>query len=502
MFGGDLLRARTAATPERTALTVIETDEQWSYRELDRAVDEMVDSLGAVQTEGGPRIGVALPTGFSFVCAVHAAVRSGSQLVPLNARLSPSELAARLDRLEPDVVLCSRETEQLLAGADDLRVRETTCLTVDDPSTDLTRPLPASETGVESDPHDPDETALVLFTSGTTGEPKGVQLTVRNLTASAVASAFRLGVTPSDRWLCCLPMYHMGGLAPVFRSALYGTELVVQPEFEAEATAAVLDSADITGVSLVPTQLSRLLDVGLSAPALRTVLLGGAPASESLLDRASDADIPVYPTYGLTETASQVATARPADLHEHPGTVGQPLFGTRVSLVDPDGNHVAAHERGEIVVAGPTVTPGYLDADRTAEATSELGLHTGDLGTRDEDGRLWILGRMDDTIITGGELVAPATVSDVIRGITGIADVAVVGIEDEEWGERVAAALVSDRSTGTNPAALTDRVESHCREQLADYKVPKQMAVVDSLPRTQSGTVDRERLRELLAVES
>ncbi|WP_336328438.1 o-succinylbenzoate--CoA ligase [Halovenus sp. HT40] len=500
MFGGDLLRTRAASTPDRPALSLTETGEEWSYRELDRAVEEMAGSLGAVQSdEGNPRIAVALPTGFSFVCAAHAALRSGSQLVPLNTRLSPTELAARLDRLDPEVVLCASQTEQLLAETDDLREdsRTTEYFTVDDPSTALTRRLPASETAVEPDALSPDETALILFTSGTTGEPKGVQLTVGNLTASAIASAVRLGVTPSDRWLCCLPMYHMGGLAPVFRSALYGTELVVQSEFDPEETAEIIDSAGITGVSLVPTQLSRLLDVGLSVPALRTVLLGGAPAPESLLERAADAEIPVCPTYGLTETASQVATARPSEHREHPGTVGQPLYGTRVSLVDQDGNQVGPDERGEVVVDGLTVTPGYLDADRTDKAFSELGLHTGDLGRRDEDGRLWILGRMDDTIITGGELVAPATVADVIRELPEIADVAVVGIEDEEWGERIAAVLVPE--TGDmDAAALKDSVETHCREQLAGYKIPRQMAVVDSLPRTQSGTVERERVREIL----
>jgi O-succinylbenzoic acid--CoA ligase len=421
------------------------------------------------------------------------------ELVPLNTRLSPAELAVRLERLDSDIVLCNCETEQLLTEAAQHRTDHASAqYSVDEPSTELTRALPSGDHTVEATPHGPDDTALVLFTSGTTGEPKGVRLTPRNLNASAVASAFRLGVTPSDRWLCCLPMYHMGGLAPVVRSALYGTTLVVQSAFEAEETAEILESAEITGVSLVPTQLARLLDVGLSAPQLRTVLLGGAPASESLLDRAADANVPVYPTYGLTETASQVATARPSEHRDHPGTVGQPLYGTRVSLVGDDGNRVTEADRGEIVVAGPTVTPGYLDPDRTAEATSELGLHTGDLGTRDEAGRLWILGRMDDTIITGGELVAPATVADVIRIVSGIEDVAVVGIEDEEWGERVAAALVPKDGASVDADALRERVEAECREQLAAYKIPREMRVVDALPRTQSGTVARDPLRELL----
>ena len=500
MFGTDLLQTRAAATPDRTALELAASDQTWSYRDLDSAVDEMAASLAAVGPDDTVRVAVALPSGVSFVSTIHATLRLGMELVPLNTRLSATELSDRLDRLTPDIVLCAAETESLIADAQEQQSQGETAnprrYTVAAPSEPGTAQLPIDSPPVDADLHDPTETALILFTSGTTGEPKGVRLTVRNLTASAFASALRLGVTPSGRWLCCLPMYHMGGLAPVIRSALYGTTLVVQPEFDAEGTAAVLDSAGITGVSLVPTQLTRLLDAGVSAPELRTVLLGGAPAAEELLDRADAAGIPVYPTYGMTETASQIATARPADHRNHPSTVGQPLYGTSVTVLGSDGELLSPGERGELVVSGPTVTPGYLDARQTEVAFSEHGLHTGDVGYRDDDGRLWVVGRVDDTIITGGELVDPATVAEAIRSIPGVADVAVVGIDDEQWGERVAAVLVSDH---TDAGGLLERVEEHCREQLAGYKIPRQIRVVDAIPRTHSGTIDREAVRELLA---
>lgn len=494
MFGADLLRTRAATTPDSPAVELTADDQTWTYRDLDDAVDELAASLATVG-EANSRLAVALPAGISFVCTIHASLRLGWELVPLNTRLSATELADRLDRLEPDVVLCARETEELLANAQDCQTRLATegprRYTLGEPAHDDTAALPSVSPPVEADPHDPRDTALVLFTSGTTGDPKGVRLTVRNLTASAIASALRLGVRPSDRWLCCLPMYHMGGLAPAVRSTLYGTTLVVQPEFEADRTAEVLESFDITGVSLVPTQLTRLLDVDRSGPDLRTVLLGGAPASEELLERADAAGVPTYPTYGMTETASQIATARPADHRTNPGTVGQPLFGTRVTVLGDDGDPLSPGERGEFVVSGPTVTPGYLDAAKTEAATSEYGLHTGDVGYQDEDGHLWVLGRVDDTIITGGELVAPSTVAEVIRDVSGVEDVAVVGIDDDEWGQQVAAAVVGE--AGGLPA----RVEAHCRDQLAGYKIPRQIRVVDSLPRTQSGTVDRNALRAL-----
>lgn len=498
----DLLRLRAETTPQRPAVFDAGSGSEYSYRDLDIAVGELAGSLRSAVDAGEPtRLGVALSTRPGFVFAAHACMRLGWELVPLNARLAPDELATRLGRLEPAAILCGEETEATIDEAlgtapETVAGQLPPVLTVDDPVIESSRPLPDPDRRVCPDPHDPTDTALILFTSGTTGEPKGVRLTGRNLASSAIASAFRLGVTPSDRWLCCLPMYHMGGLAPAFRSVLYGTTLVLQREFDATGTAEMIADEGITGVSLVPTQLSRLLDAGLSGPGLRTILLGGAPATESLLDRADDAGLPVYPTYGLTETASQVATARPAETREHPGTVGQPLLGTTVRIVD-DSEPVGSGERGEIVVDGPTVTPGYLDEARTEEAFSEYGLHTGDVGYRDEDGRLWVLGRIDDTIITGGELVAPAEVTEQLLAVPGVEDGAVVGIDDDEWGERIAALLVPGDDS-PDCGTLRERVQAHCSETLADYKRPKTIVFVESIPRTHSGTVDRGRIRELL----
>jgi len=308
--------------------------------------------------------------------------------------------------------------------------------------------------------------------------------------ASATASAFRLGVLPDDRWLVCLPTYHMGGLAPLVRTVLYGTAAVVQREFGPDETARVVADHDVTGVSLVPTMCRRLVDAGWDPDdALRFVLLGGGAADPDFVERCLDRGIPVCPTYGMTETASQIATARPETAVSHPDSVGEPLVTTTVTVL-ADGAPVAPGERGELVVSGPTVTPGYLDDAATEAAVSEHGFHTGDLGYRDEDGRLWVVGRADDRIVTGGENVAAETVAAAIRDCPGVADAAVVGLPDEEWGQRVAALVVG----ATDAAAVRD----HCRDELAPYEVPKTVRVVESLPRTPSGTVDREAVRRRL----
>jgi O-succinylbenzoic acid--CoA ligase len=491
----NVLARRAAATPERTALVDAADGRCWQYRALDSLVDRAADRLRerAPETE---RVGTLAAPGPAFVVTFHAAQRLGWTVVGLDSRSPGPELLARIAQADVDLLVCGPAVSVPAAvatptvPASDLL--ETGHDAVDGPDGGT----PSSEqSAVTPDPGlgpgAPAETAVVLFTSGTTGNPKGVRLTARNLHHSAVASALRLGVSPDDRWLCCLPVSHMGGLAPVVRTALYGTTLVVQREFDAEATAHALAEHSVTGVSLVPTQLRRLLDVDAPLGDLETVLVGGAPTPEHLLDRALAAEVPVAPTYGLTEAASQVATARPATAATHPETVGQPLYGVRVTLV-ADGDPVGPGERGEIAVSGPTVTPGYLDSEQTEASFGEWGLHTGDVGVRDRAGRLRVLGRRDDLVLTGGELVAPEEVVDTLCAHPGVAEAAVVGLEDEEWGQRLAALVVAESDLDDST------VREHCRDSLPGYKCPRTVAFADTIPRTVSGTVDREAVRDRL----
>ena len=484
----DLLSHRAAATPDRTAVVDVESDQRWRYDEFDALVNGTAARLSEhVSAEDG-RVGLLASTRVDFAAVVHATLRLGLTAVPLNVRLTEAELRAQAERAGIDLLVAERDTESIALSVTDAPV-----LSLDEPAAAAVDPLdPGGGDGgtVNRARLDRSDEAVVMFTSGTTGEPKGVRLTLGNLVASATASAVRLGVAPGDRWLCCLPMYHMGGLAPVLRSALYGTTLLVQGEFDAVRTGNALTEREATGVSLVPTQLTRLLDAGWRPPgSLETVLLGGAPASRSLIERALAADVPVSPTYGMTETASQVATATPKQVAEDPETVGQPLVFTDVSIVDAEGDPVGAGETGEIVVDGPTVTPGYLDDE--GAAFGEHGLHTGDVGFVDDDGALRVLGRADDTIITGGESVHPEAVAGTLGTHPAVADVAVVGVPDEEWGERIVALVVP----AAEELAVGD-VEGFAREHLADYRVPKEIRLADELPRTASGTVDRQAVRE------
>jgi len=513
---GDPLEHRAAATPDRVVLVDADRNRRWTARALDQWVEELSTALPGANDP----LGILMSSRPAFVRVFWAAVRTGRPLVPLNVRETPETIARKATRAGVRTIICGGETAALTRavraegtpvcdvytvdgqGTEPLEALEQSepAALSDEPKRDTRAERDASPASVELAP----ETALVLFTSGTTGDPKGVRLTMSNLLASATASAFRLGLSSDDRWLCCLPMYHMGGLAPAVRSLLYGTTAVIQREFDPTDTAALLEDAGITGVSLVPTMLSRLLETGWEpASTLRFVLLGGAPASESVLEQALARKIPVCPTYGMTETASQIATATPPVLRDRPKSVGQPLVGTRVTVVDPSGEPVERGTAGELVVDGPTVTPGYLEAD--TDAFGPYGLHTGDLGRCDEDGYLWVLGRRSDRIISGGENVDPVEVQEVLETHPLVETAVVVGIPDPEWGERVSALVVPSESaiddpqrTGERPALEPEMLREHCRTSLAGFKCPKTIAMTNTIPRTHSGTVDRTAVIEHL----
>jgi O-succinylbenzoic acid--CoA ligase len=515
----DLVAARAASTPEREALVDAPTGRSWTYRELDAWVAALAAALddrqetrsgASGETAFAGRIGVLSRPRPEVVALVHAAWRAGRELVPLNVGLAAGDLGTQLERAGVGTLLSDAAGRDLATAASehaaapaDLAVAD--LATVADEGGDVT-----ARSGGDDDVEyavRATDVPVTLFTSGSTGEPKAVRLTVENLLSSATASAFRLGVARGDRWLSPLPTYHMGGLAPVVRCALYGSTVVLQREFDAARTADALDAHDATGVSLVPTALKRLLDADWTPPdALRFVLLGGAAADADLLARCDARDVPAYPTYGMTETASQIATATPEQAFADPDTVGQPLVNTTVHVVDATGDTVPPGDVGELVVSGPTVTPGYLDSDEAPEGGTAdsgrgrftaRGFRTGDRGYRDDDGKVYVTGRVDDMIVTGGENVRPARVADALRGLDALADAAVVGLPDAEWGERVAALVVPRRANdgrlGT-PEAVRDAV----RDRLASHEVPKTVAFARSIPRTASGTVDRDALRTRL----
>ena len=446
-----------------------------TYFELMSLVNDMCGRLDAVGVKVGDKVAALLPNGVDYICLIHALAKLGGVLVPLNLRLSPEEIQWQLEQAACKFLISDAELPyrhiQMITLADLAEIA---------PYDDFS-PVMTELDNVQS----------IVFTSGTTGKPKGAQITFGNLYHSALASAERLGSSPDDRWLCPLPFYHVGGLSIIFRSALYGSSIVLPESTSTNAIIKGLHDAQATIVSLVPTQLYRMLEAGFEPPpSLRLILLGGAAATPELVARCLEKNLPIALTYGMTECASQVATATPEQVRAKPGTVGKPLDGTTVRIVDDQGRDLPLGEYGEIVVSGATVMQGYLDQPPTNGT-----FHTGDIGYLDADGDLWIVQRRSDLIVSGGENVYPSEVESVLRQHPAVEDACVVGLPDPEWGQRVAAMVALRTGQSLAEADLI----AFSRERLAGYKQPRKIVFVDELPQTASGKVQRAKVREKLA---
>lgn len=412
-------------------------------------------------------------------------MRLGAALVPLNARLAEPELLFQLRDCAPRLLVGGGRHLEM---AKDLRAACGVPLWEVDPGALAAGP---EATGGPWDLEDP---AAIVYTSGTTGSPKGAVLTRGNFLRSAEASALQLGLCRSDRWLLCMPLFHVGGLSILWRAALYGIAVVAHESFSEHAALQAMREDGVTIASFVPTMLERIMAATRDPlPAgLRAILLGGAPAAPQLLLDAVGRGIPIYPTYGLTEAASQVATLAPELVAQRPGSAGKPLFWTEVAIALDDGRAAAAGEVGEICVRGPTVTAGYFgNPEATAQILREGWLHTGDLGYLDADGYLYALDRRDDLIVSGGENVYPAEVESALRRHPRIVDAGVYAVPDEVWGQVPMAAVVAAPGDAPSVRELLDFLAG----EIARYKLPKAIRFVQELPRNAGGKLERRRLR-------
>ncbi len=462
------MRESALRHPQRLAL--IGSGRRWTYHELDLEVVHWAGELADRGVRKGDRVALVCGNRPEFVFLVHALARLGATCVPLNTRWTEAEIRPVLEDVDPRLVISGPAS----------------------PSA----PLPYARG--ERVLLDGEAVQAILFTSGTTGRPKGAELTVANFAASARASANNLGGDPDQRWLACLPLYHVGGLAMLIRCAWYGAALVVHERFDPDAAIALMEREGVTHLSLVEPGLAQLLEASRSRPfssLLKAALIGGGPVSPELLDRARSALLPVLHTYGLTEATSQVTTERMDTADGR--TAGTPLNGVSVRIVDADGRGVAAGRPGEIEVRGPTVMRGYwADEVATSAAFRNGWLRTMDIGSLDEQGRLTVFARRSDLILSGGENVYPAEVERALALHPQIAVAAVIAQPDLKWGQVPVAAFVAHHGSPSR-----DELERHCRSRLAGFKVPKRFVQLDSLPKQATGKLDRVAIRNLVERE-
>lgn len=481
-------QARTR--PGHVALVV--DGKTWTYAELDAAVSGLSRKLATLGVGAGDRVTTLLHNSFEMAVLPHATLRLGAILVPLNVRLSGREIAWQISDSRPRVIIADRRTRErastvLRAHASALAV-----------STDELAGIAESTVELRF-VHDAAAVLAIIYTSGTTGRPKGAMLTVSNFWWSAVGSALNLGTQAGDRWIACLPLFHVGGLSILIRSAIYGITVQMLDGFDEQVVNSAIDDG-ATMISVVATMLERMLNERKTRaypPTLRCVLLGGGPAPVSLLERCVSMSAPVIQTYGLTETCSQVVTLSPAEAAERHGAAGKPLYPNEVRI-EPSGDMTSNDGAGEILVRGPIVMAGYLgQPDATSHAMRGGWLVTGDIGRLDDEGYLHVLDRRDDLIVTGGENVYPAEVEAVLFSHPFVAEAGVIGITDSKWGQRVVAITrLSRLSDGPAPDAAS--LDAYCRARLAGYKIPKEFRFVTApLPRTASGKLRRSELRDL-----
>lgn len=501
----DWLGARARAFPRRMAVAA--GGDRLTFEDLDRRAARAARQLAGLGVTPWARVALVLEGGVWFAVLTHALARLGAVMVPVNTRMAPDEVAWCLQDARPALAICDEAHAGLAAGAnagaahagvggDGVQVLL------------LAEMAAAPEANVNlRDRITLSDVQGIIYTSATTGQPKGVMLTFGNHWWSAIGSAYNLGLRNDDCWLAPLPLYHVGGLAILWRSVIYGVPAIVHRDFDPAAVNREIDAGEVTIVSVVSTMLRRMLDERGDRPypaTLRCVLLGGGPAPHDLIGECLRRGVPVAPTYGLTEAASQVATLPPEEVSRRPGSAGRPLFPTEVRIERSSGEALAeaasggaaagTHDIGEILVRGPTVMAGYFGRpEETARVLKDGWLRTRDMGYLDADGYLVVSDRRDDLVITGGENVYPAEVEGVIRGHPDVEDAGVFGLPDTEWGQAVAAAVAVRRGASLDEEGM----RAYCAGRLARYKVPKRIWLVDELPRSPSGKLIRRALREM-----
>ncbi len=464
------LLKQVATQPNQIAID--DGNERLSFAELKKQVEVLVGKIDHLNP--GSRVGIlATNTLMSYKLSL-AIMCSGRTIVWLNWRLAGEELERQIK--DSGLQLCLVENSLWRSGmTDPFKSYSAFLITSADPG----ELIPVFKSNW---------VASIMYTSGTTGRPKGVLQTFGNHFYSAVSSALNLGLSSADKWLCVAPIFHISGFSIIMRGLIYGMTVRLVEKFRAEELERILANETVTIMSVVPFMLKKLIQQQNKTnthynSAFRCMLLGGGTIDRETLEACLQRSIPVVQCYGMTETCSQIVALRSADALLKLGSVGQPLFSTQLKL----------SKDGEILLKTPALTPGYLNLpDKLPSKMIDGWYRTGDIGHLDKEGYLYIDGRADEMLISGGENIFPQEVEQVYQRYPQINEVAVVGQNDSVWGQVPVAFVVSDRRL--SPTKLIN----YGYEHLARYKVPQHYIFVSELPKNASGKIRRFMLREKL----
>lgn len=464
------LLKQAATQPNQIAID--DGNERLSFAELKKQVEVLVGKIDHLNP--GSRVGLlATNTLMSYKLAL-AIMCSGRTIVWLNWRLAGEELERQIK--DSGLQLCLVENSLWRSGmTNPFKSYSAFLITNADPG----ELIPVFKS---------DWVASIMYTSGTTGKPKGVLQTFGNHFYSAVSSALNLGLSSADKWLCVAPIFHISGFSIIMRGLIYGMTVRLVEKFRAEEIERILANETVTIMSVVPFMLKKLIQQQNKTnthynSAFRCMLLGGGTIDRETLEICLQRSIPVVQCYGMTETCSQIVALRSVDALLKLGSVGQPLFSTQLKL----------SKDGEILLKTPALTLGYLNLPNKLPSKMIDGWYrTGDIGHLDKEGYLYIDGRADEMLISGGENIFPQEVEQVYQRYPQINEVAVVGQNDSVWGQVPVAFVVSDRRLSTT------KLMNYGYEHLARYKVPQHYIFVSELPKNASGKIRRFMLREKL----
>ncbi|RLL46470.1 o-succinylbenzoate--CoA ligase [Oceanobacillus piezotolerans] len=462
-------------TPNGIAIELV-TGEEITFSQLMKDSQTFARKLAQIGVGKGSHAGILSNNHVSMLTAIHALSYLGAVGVLLNTRLTTVELNYQVEDAEVSLLLTSNDIKE---AVNEIKVPLTYSFAEVDALYEKEVPL-VQDLNLE-DPFS------IIYTSGTTGFPKGVIHTYGNHWWNAMGSVLNLGLNKEDKWLIALPLFHVSGLSTSIKSIIYGMPIFLMEKFDVDKVHDAIMNKGITIISVVTLMVQRLmkrLGSGSYPPELRCFLLGGGPAPKPLLEEAWKRNVPVYQSYGMTETSSQIATLSPNDALKKIGSAGKALFPAKLKIHAPNKNGI-----GEIMVKGPLVTKGYYKNDKANETSFIDGwLATGDLGYLDEEGFLYVVERQKDLIISGGENIYPSEIESVLSGMAQIKEVGVTGKKDKTWGQIPIAFVVKEQEV------TVSEIVAYAEKRLARYKLPKEIYFVDALPRNASNKLVRNRL--------
>lgn len=472
------LLQRAFITPSKHALTY--EGRHWTFEQLKNDAVAIAEKLTTIGMTKGQRVAILSNSTADMVLMMHACLLKGVELVLLNARLTKNELEYQLQDSEAVYLLVDDELIDKVAHIDTLHYRFSSIARQTQSPFQLEKEW------------DKERTLTIMYTSGTTGFPKGVRQTANNHTSSAVSSVLNLGLDEDDCWLCMMPLFHISGFSILVRSVLYGSAVHLYDKFNAEQAALLIKDGFVTHMSIVAATLKKLLNdleqsSSIAHPRFKAILAGGGAVPKDYLERAIARQIPILQTYGMTETSSQTTTLSPADAMRKIGSAGKPLFFNQVQIKGAN----APFEHGEVLIKGPHVTPGYIGRFELQSPVNNGWLQSGDIGYVDEEGYVFIVDRRADLIISGGENIYPAEIENVLASHPAIVEVGVCGRANEQWGAVPIAYIVLKEPVSD------EALEVFCLERLARYKVPKAFIEVNELPRNASNKLLRNKLKDL-----